>query len=710
MSMQPRPDQPLDYVLPTPSAQAASAQAQAMYELAKSLPPPRKQNTACDACRSRKVKCHRLPGQEKVTLTFLGYSLSVTQSSLVALSFQELSLHQATSEKKRNAAGTRRPRAASNGGTSIPSPVSSKITSPTTEDNITIPPYLQPGSQLPLPIKYGLYPPITVQTPTRDVLAYLFSPPENIIDPNPFAHHRSKSLYGVWGESAEKLADPEFRTELAFDLVEVYFQIVHSRLPLLNPDQFREQLRLQLSSNSGTEKPLHPALVATVIAWGSKFSEHQLLITDRSTHGGQGHLSKTLIDRARDLAEALKVHRVPNADHVVIALLIETLQSQIQNESGCFLGFWLTAATRHLLELGINHKQVAATLADPDERGPLIFAWWMACICDAFSALYYRRKPLLDDDDYDIDFYLVGPISTDGQPSTREQLEFLGYYRAAHSLARTARSMARKLWRPATEGDGIPLEVLRTFCQALCDWRTEFFDKVSVHMNDYSGDFVTTVSRFASDAQYHVMWIILYNAVDEFGVKEANEVHRTSTPPHNIPNGALIDDTTRKLVMEAVNSATRISTLVGVLASNDYLKLDPAVMLFSCIAAGQVLARIGRREVLQCITGLEQYSRSYEEAGDQAVEIRKTYQQVCGGHLFPGHLIGIAKQVPAPGLSSLQSPTVPTREVYMMNVDGEDGELNGKVQHAFLLSLCSTLTNVLYHQPNHSLSHSPVFS
>ncbi|EEB87914.1 hypothetical protein MPER_14527, partial [Moniliophthora perniciosa FA553] len=35
------------------------------------------------------------------------------------------------------------------------------------------------------------------------------------------------------------------------------------------------------------------------------------------------------------------------------------------------------------------------------------------------------RKPLLDDDDYDIDFYLVGPISTDGQPSTREQLEFL---------------------------------------------------------------------------------------------------------------------------------------------------------------------------------------------------------------------------------------------------------------------------------------------
>ncbi|EEB97347.1 hypothetical protein MPER_03353, partial [Moniliophthora perniciosa FA553] len=147
---------------------------------------------------------------------------------------------------------------------------------------------------------------------------------------------------------------------LAFDLVEVYFKIVHSRLPLLIPTSF---LRLQLSSNSGTEKPLHPALVATVIAWGSKFSEHQLLTADRSTHGGQGHLSKTLIDRARDLAEALKVHRVPNADHVVIALLIETLQSRciylwslshellLKHITLGFLGFWLTAATRHLLEL-----------------------------------------------------------------------------------------------------------------------------------------------------------------------------------------------------------------------------------------------------------------------------------------------------------------------------------------------------------------------
>ena len=69
-----------------------------------------------------------------------------------------------------------------------------------------------------------------------------------------------------------------------------------------------------------------------------------------------------------------------------------------------------------------------ANIQDPESRGTMIFAWWMTCICDAYASAYYRRKPVLDDDDYDIDFYTADPISadmTDGQvaPSPREQLE-----------------------------------------------------------------------------------------------------------------------------------------------------------------------------------------------------------------------------------------------------------------------------------------------
>jgi len=69
-----------------------------------------------------------------------------------------------------------------------------------------------------------------------------------------------------------------------------------------------------------------------------------------------------------------------------------------------------------------------ATIQDPENRGTIIFAWWMTCLSDAYASAYYRRKPVLDDDDYDIDFYTADPIpeTPDGHastPSPREQLE-----------------------------------------------------------------------------------------------------------------------------------------------------------------------------------------------------------------------------------------------------------------------------------------------
>jgi hypothetical protein len=70
------------------------------------------------------------------------------------------------------------------------------------------------------------------------------------------------------------------------------------------------------------------------LAWGAKFSEHELLAADRKLRPEkQSLLAKTLIDRARDLAEALKVHRVPSTEHVVISLLIEPLQNRKQLQS-----------------------------------------------------------------------------------------------------------------------------------------------------------------------------------------------------------------------------------------------------------------------------------------------------------------------------------------------------------------------------------------
>lgn len=75
----------------------------------------------------------------------------------------------------------------------------------------------------------------------------------------------------------------------------------------------------------------------------------------------------------------------------------------------------------------INHKSVISNIQDPEARGTMIFAWWMACLADAYGSAYYRRKPQVDDGDYDVDFYIVDPVvvDPDGQnkPGPREQLE-----------------------------------------------------------------------------------------------------------------------------------------------------------------------------------------------------------------------------------------------------------------------------------------------
>lgn len=116
--------------------------------------------------------------------------------------------------------------------------------------------------------------------------------------------------------------------------MEVFFQICHTRFPLLNPNQFRARLKYSLTPNppanthSPNDKPLHPALLATVIAWGAKFSEHPLLVLDREGNNGSSRLARTLVNRARNVAEAEKVHRISSPDHVVIALLIEPLQNR----------------------------------------------------------------------------------------------------------------------------------------------------------------------------------------------------------------------------------------------------------------------------------------------------------------------------------------------------------------------------------------------
>lgn len=67
----------------------------------------------------------------------------------------------------------------------------------------------------------------------------------------------------------------------------------------------------------------------------------------------------------------------------------------------------------------------------------------------------------------------------------------------------------------------------------------------------------------ASDATYHIMWIVLFNALDDFGIREVNDMVRTGSPGNEHPNFAQIEAIKKKVGDDALHGALRIAGLVS---------------------------------------------------------------------------------------------------------------------------------------------------
>jgi hypothetical protein len=139
-------------------------------------------------------------------------------------------------------------------------------------------------------------------------------------------------------------------------------------------------------------------------------------------------------------------------------------------------------------------------------------------------------------------------------------LQFRSWVIAAHSMAQLIRSMSRYLWRPSVEAEGIAFSELSSIVVSLLEWRHEHLVKVGVP-SDFRADwdFVAAVSACSSDAQYHVVWVILYNAVEEFGIRELNEAQ---SPEGSATNTHEAETLKAKVYEEAVHGAARIAALV----------------------------------------------------------------------------------------------------------------------------------------------------
>lgn len=178
----------------------------------------------------------------------------------------------------------------------------------------------------------------------------------------------------------------------------------HPRLPVVNPTRFRAQFRAALAPASSTPstttppashevsfqrgvsrenptapsstspsqpnkdqkdkngaavKDIHRPLLATLLAWGSKFSDHPLLVYDRQMAAQEdakangtpqglqrSRISQLLVDRAREVAEQERVYRLPKVENVVVCLLLEPLQPLLSCAYPLLLSFALAAGHR----------------------------------------------------------------------------------------------------------------------------------------------------------------------------------------------------------------------------------------------------------------------------------------------------------------------------------------------------------------------------
>lgn len=120
---------------------------------------------------------------------------------------------------------------------------------------------------------------------------------------------------------------------MALELLESYFTIVHTRLPILDAHQFIASFRSP--GAEGTTAVSH-GLLAVVLAFGAKFTEHASFVADREEaserDGREGsRLVKLLAVRAREVLETNKAHRIPTMENVQALILMEAVAAREYN-------------------------------------------------------------------------------------------------------------------------------------------------------------------------------------------------------------------------------------------------------------------------------------------------------------------------------------------------------------------------------------------
>lgn len=229
------------------------------------------------------------------------------------------------------------------------------------------------------------------------------------------------------------------RLELVTDFVSAFFTVVAPRIPLLNPHLFKEQV----FNPDPKEKPPH-ALIAVVIAFGSRCSRHSLILADReevaqemsreksiskarqwSIEGkGNSRIAIDLTLKAQEVAERSKAYRIPTLSNVQACIMIPYLLRSLPNikskrsnllssNSDAPLNdedsdenilhqqvFWHSAAVNHLIALKAYKLETYRSMEQKDLqlRSELVFTFWNLVISGKWSERDVKNKCHVNDD------------------------------------------------------------------------------------------------------------------------------------------------------------------------------------------------------------------------------------------------------------------------------------------------------------------------
>ncbi|EIW70020.1 hypothetical protein TREMEDRAFT_30253, partial [Tremella mesenterica DSM 1558] len=485
-----------------------------------------------------------------------------------------------------------------------------------------------------------------------DLLKYLFSPTAvhhhdwqyTDLDSLRVCDQRESDLWEemgghVWVEQPSqahlKLTDEGYK-DFADDLIETFFSIVHIRFPMLDGLLLRARLT---EPDTHPKGPVSHGLVAVAIAWGSRFSDHPTIIADRQEvsardQKGSGRsrsrICQLLVIRAREVVEASKMLRIPSVEAAQTLMLLEPLVARDRVEELTWTEYQpvaVSAAIKHMLQLGLNSPAGVFSLKDESDKTAAAFVWWTISLSDGFRAAFHRLKPTLSDADYDLAPPEDAPLSfrgneTEGKDTSVVQdtpTEAVAWFGAANAGAFMCRRLCEGLWIPRSKEYGITTPVLASFVRLNLKWRDQYLTKLGVPSKwPDSWDFLAAITACSTDVYYHCLWLVVWRAMEEFGLEETRTGRPASEELVNLQS---------RIKGESEHGAMRIAALIAVLTENGYLRLDPLILYHPIYEAGCFLANMGRMECLACIAGMKQYSIAYPQMWDFSIEIENIYTE-----------------------------------------------------------------------------------